>query len=196
MPCAAVLGGYSQVSGVLCSAQGRAHDTGAIGALLFRAEMSGYRARVLGQRGTQGVQSTRFGAGLRLRSAGRSGGVQAEQRVLCVHRLGGTDRPHLGHLTLHNGRAQSLCRCGRGWPSPGADVPGMSPVPVQMAGGGPSPGADAEGVSAQSRCRCAGGRAPCLHVQVAALLHRCHPLLADRAGTLIYQHGLHQPRRA
>jgi hypothetical protein len=29
-------------------------------------------------------------------------------------------------------RAQSGCRCGRGEPSPGADVGGVSPVPVQM----------------------------------------------------------------
>jgi hypothetical protein len=32
----------------------------------------------------------------------------------------------------HAGRAQSRCRCGRGEPSPSADVAGASPVPVQM----------------------------------------------------------------
>jgi hypothetical protein len=42
--------------------------------------------------------------------------------------------------------AQSRCRCGRDEPSPGADVGGMSPVPVQMRQG-----------RAQSRCRCGRG---------------------------------------
>ena len=31
--------------------------------------------------------------------------------------------------------ARSRCRCGRGEPSPGADVGGVSPVPVQMWAG-------------------------------------------------------------
>jgi hypothetical protein len=30
------------------------------------------------------------------------------------------------------GEPQSRCRCGRGEPSPGSDVAGVSPVPVQM----------------------------------------------------------------
>ena len=30
---------------------------------------------------------------------------------------------------------QSRCRCGRGEPGPGADVAGVSPVPVQMGQG-------------------------------------------------------------
>jgi hypothetical protein len=38
---------------------------------------------------------------------------------------------------------KSRCRCGRGEPSPGADVAGVSPVPVQMWQG-----------RGQSRCRC------------------------------------------
>ena len=37
----------------------------------------------------------------------------------------------------------SRCRCGRGEPSPGADVAGVSPVPAQL-----------------SRCRCGQGRRP------------------------------------
>ncbi len=73
-------------------------------------------------------------------------------------------------------------RCGRGGPSPGADVAGVGPVPVQMWPGwaqsrrrcgrdGPSPGADVAGVGpvpvqmwpgwAQSRRRCGrGGPSP------------------------------------
>ncbi len=43
--------------------------------------------------------------------------------------------------------AQSRRRCGTGEPSPGADVAGGSPVPVQMCTGEPSPGADVAGVS-------------------------------------------------
>ena len=39
-------------------------------------------------------------------------------------------------------RAQSRCRCGRGEPSPGADVAGASPVPVRCGRAEPSPGAD------------------------------------------------------
>ena len=35
-------------------------------------------------------------------------------------------------VQMWQGRAQSRCRCGRGEPSPGADVAGVSPVPVQM----------------------------------------------------------------
>ena len=42
---------------------------------------------------------------------------------------------------------QSRCRCGRGEPSPGADVAGVSPVPVQTwTWGEPSPGAHVAGV--------------------------------------------------
>ena len=44
------------------------------------------------------------------------------------------------------GRAQSWSRCGRGQPSPGADVAAVSPVPVQMWQR-----------CAQSRCRCGRG---------------------------------------
>jgi hypothetical protein len=75
--------------------------------------------------------------------------------------------------------AQSRCRCGSGWPSPGADVAGVRPVPVQMwQGCAPVPGQMWEGASpvlmqmwqrmgpvpvqmwhgwAQSRCRCGMG---------------------------------------
>jgi hypothetical protein len=42
---------------------------------------------------------------------------------------------------MHGGGARRRCRCGRG-DSPGADVAGVSPVPVQMWEGEPSPGAD------------------------------------------------------
>ena len=55
--------------------------------------------------------------------------------------------------------AQPRCRCGGGEPSPGADVAGVSPVPVQMWRGEPSPGADVAG-RAQSRRRCGRGLAP------------------------------------
>jgi hypothetical protein len=37
-----------------------------------------------------------------------------------------------GPGAVWQGRAQSRCRCGRGEPSPGADVAGVSPVPVPM----------------------------------------------------------------
>ena len=65
--------------------------------------------------------------------------------------------------------AQSWCRCARVSPSLGADVAGVSPVPVQMwAGAEPGPGADVDraepsldavvaAVSAVSACRCARG---------------------------------------
>jgi hypothetical protein len=77
---------------------------------------------------------------------------------------------------------QSRRRCGRGGPSPGADVGGVGPVPMQMwqgwaqswcrcGRGEPSPGADVGGVGpvlmqmwqgwAQSWCRCGrGGPSP------------------------------------
>ncbi len=46
--------------------------------------------------------------------------------------------------------AQSRRRCGRGGPSPGADVGGVGPVPAEMwrryGRDGPSPGADVGGV--------------------------------------------------
>jgi hypothetical protein len=35
-------------------------------------------------------------------------------------------------VQMWQGCAQSRCRCGRGEPSPGADVAATSPVPVQM----------------------------------------------------------------
>ncbi len=44
------------------------------------------------------------------------------------------------------GCAQSRCRCGRSEPSPGADVEGVSPVPVQIWAGEPCPGADVAGL--------------------------------------------------
>ncbi len=50
--------------------------------------------------------------------------------------------------------------CGRGEPSPGADVGGASPVPVQMWAGEPSPGADVGG-RAQTAAD-AGGAGPVL----------------------------------
>ncbi len=47
----------------------------------------------------------------------------------------------LSDRDLHD--TESRCRCGRGEPSPGADVAALRPVPVQMWQG-----------RAQSRCRC------------------------------------------
>ena len=38
-------------------------------------------------------------------------------------------------VQMWQGRGQSRCRCGGGEPSPGADVGGVSPVPVQMWAG-------------------------------------------------------------
>jgi hypothetical protein len=35
-------------------------------------------------------------------------------------------------VQMWEGWAESRCRCGRGGPSPGADVGGVGPVPVQM----------------------------------------------------------------
>jgi hypothetical protein len=81
---------------------------------------------------------------------------------------------------MWQGRAHSQRRCGRGEPSPSADVAGASPLPVQMwhgraqshcrcGMGEPSPSADVAGASpvpvqmwqgrAQSRCRCGMGGA-------------------------------------
>jgi hypothetical protein len=53
---------------------------------------------------------------------------------------------------------KSRSRCGRGERcrgehSPGADVVGVSPVPVQMWLGEPSPGADVAGISSEARLR-------------------------------------------
>jgi hypothetical protein len=44
-----------------------------------------------------------------------------------------------------DGSGQYRCRCGRGEPSHGADVAGVSPVPVQIGPGELSPGADVGG---------------------------------------------------
>jgi hypothetical protein len=64
------------------------------------------------------------------------------------------------------GCAQSRRRCGRGAPSPGADVGGVRPVRRRCGRGAPSPGADVGGC-AQSRRRFTQGRArsPCRRAQ-------------------------------
>ena len=50
----------------------------------------------------------------------------SEQAPRSVHAVGELGRPHVQL------RAKSRCRCGRRWPSPGADVAGAGPVLVQM----------------------------------------------------------------
>jgi hypothetical protein len=71
----------------------------------------------------------------------------------CGHRYFARPVP----VHMWQGRAQSRCTCGKGEPSPGADVARASPVPAQMwqgraqsrctcGKGEPSPGADVEGL--------------------------------------------------
>ena len=60
-------------------------------------------------------------------------------------------------VQMRQGWAQSWCRCGRGGPSPGADVAGVGSVAVQMwAAVGPVAVQMWQG-RAQSRCRCGRG---------------------------------------
>ena len=95
-------------------------------------------------------------------------------------------------LPPHAGWAQSRCRCGRGEPSPGAEVAAGEPSRgadvaagepssgADVAAGGPSPGADVAMMSrvpaqmwqgrAQFRCRCGRGE-PSPGADVAAAQH-------------------------
>ena len=52
--------------------------------------------------------------------------------ALCVVQLVGVHLRSPVPVQMWEGQAQSRCRCGRDGPSPGADVGGMGPVPVQM----------------------------------------------------------------
>ncbi len=101
------------------------------------------------------------------------------------------------------GRAQSRRRCGRGEPSPAADVAGVSPVPAQMlagraqsrrkcergepspvadvGGGEPSPAADVAGVSPVPEQMWAG-RTPRLRAAPAC----------SRSSHFRYSQGLHK----
>ncbi len=75
---------------------------------------------------------------------GRGVRVHVPGRPVPVQRCGrGSPSPG---AEMWQGFAQSRCRCGRGSPSPGADVAGVRPVPVQMWQG-----------FARSRRRCGRG---------------------------------------
>ncbi len=80
-------------------------------------------------------------------------------------------RPKPQHAHADHGpmlRGESRCRCGRGEPSPGADVAGVRPVPVQMGQCcEASPGADVAGARPVP-VQMWQGRAPLVPVQMWA----------------------------
>ena len=71
------------------------------------------------------------------------------------------------------GRAQSRCGCGRGEPSPGADVGGSEPSPGADVGG-PVP---VQMWAAQSRCRCGRGE-PNTRTHASGAEHRGGPAVS------------------
>jgi hypothetical protein len=102
---------------------------------------------------------------------------------------------------MWQGRAQSRCRCGRGEPSPRADVTRASPVLRRCGGGEPSPSAMWQGEPSPSAdvaavCECAGialrpravaaCRAACRADYARAGVHRavlCHAVLRPTLGS-------------